>query len=154
MGDPISKTLLNNCKILDVVGSRVLENQSILIDGNHIERIFAMEKQPPFKEKLAKDSIFDVNGCLAIQKRMLHSTEVPLANARKCREVSNLADQSADKFNIKAASDLQCAQYLSTAGLNGCAANVRINLPAIKDQTMVQKIEAELMELLSGKQSV
>lgn len=91
---------------------------------------------------------------LAIQKGMLHCTEVPLANALKCREVSNLADQLADKFNINAASDLQCAQYLSTAGLNGCAANVRINLPAIKDQTMVQKIEAELIELLSGKQPV
>lgn len=85
---------------------------------------------------------------------MLHCAEVPLANAQKCKEVSDLADQLAEKYNLNAASDLQCAQYLVTAGLNGCAANVRINLPAIKDQAMVKKIEAELMELLSGKQPV
>ncbi len=84
---------------------------------------------------------------LAIQKGMLHCAEVPLANAQKCQEVSNLADQLAEKFNLNAASDLQCAQYLVTAGLNGCAANVRINLPAIKDQAVIKKIEAELMEL-------
>ena len=89
---------------------------------------------------------------LAIQKAMLHCAAVPLVNARKCREVSNLADKLAEKYNLNAASDLQCAQYLIFAGLNGCAANVRINLPEIKDQTMVRKIEAELVEILSGKE--
>ena len=50
---------------------------------------------------------------LAIQKGIMHCAEVPLANAQKCREVSNLADRLAEKFNLNAASDLQCAQYLA-----------------------------------------
>lgn len=89
----------------------------------------------------------------AIQKAMRHCTAVPLDNARKCREVWNLADELADTYNRNAASDLQCARYLVFAALNGCAANVRINLPGIKDQATVQKIEAELTEILSGKEN-
>ena len=88
---------------------------------------------------------------MAIQKGMVHCAEVPLANARRCREVLALADQLAEKFNVNATSDLQCGQYLAAAGLKGCAANVRINLPSIKDKTVVERIEGELEVVLSGK---
>jgi formiminotetrahydrofolate cyclodeaminase len=80
---------------------------------------------------------------------MKHCAEVPLANARLCREVLRLADTLAEKFNANAASDLQCGQYLAIAGLKGCAANVRINLPYIKDDVVVKRIEGELAALLS-----
>jgi len=121
-----------------------------LFDGGRVDSeafdavrsAFKMPKETP-EQKQTRN--------LAVQKAMLHCAEVPLANARKCREVSNLAAQLADKFNPNAASDLQCAQYLVSAGLKGCAANVRINLPGIKDSAMVQKLEAALMEILSGK---
>ena len=87
---------------------------------------------------------------LAIQKGMVHCAEVPLANARLCREVAELADKLAEKFNANATSDLQCGQYLAAAGLKGCAANVRINLPSIKDQAVVERIAGELAEVHSG----
>ena len=72
-----------------------------------------------------------------------------MANARLCREVLSLADTLAENFNANATSDLECGQYLAIAGLKGCAANVRINLPYIKDEVVVKRIEDELAAVLS-----
>jgi formiminotetrahydrofolate cyclodeaminase len=74
---------------------------------------------------------------------------VPLANAGLCREVLSLADTLAENFNANATSDLECGQYLAIAGLKGCAANVRINLPYIKDEEVAKRIEDELAAVLS-----
>jgi formiminotetrahydrofolate cyclodeaminase len=52
-------------------------------------------------------------------------------------------------YNKNAASDLECAIYLATAGLKGCAANVRINLPYIKDERSCEDIEGRL-ESITG----
>ena len=90
----------------------------------------------------------------AIQKGMQHCAQVPLANAARCREVIELAKSLAEKFNTNATSDLQCGRYLATAGLKGCTANVRINIPYIKDKTVVAKIERELAEILTGTELV
>ena len=86
---------------------------------------------------------------MVIQKGMKHCAEVPLANARLCREVLSLADALVENFNANATSDLECGQYLAIAGLKGCAANVRINLPYIKDDVVVKRIEDELAAVLS-----
>ena len=86
---------------------------------------------------------------LALQKGMVHCAEVPLANTRLCREVMSLADRLAEQFNVNATSDLQCGQYLAVAGLQGCIANVRINLPYIKDKTVVERIENELAAIIA-----
>jgi methenyltetrahydrofolate cyclohydrolase len=85
----------------------------------------------------------------AIQKGMEHCARVPLANARMCREVLSLAEELSENYNLNAASDLQCGEYLATAGLKGCTANVRINLPYIKDEAVVRQIENDLAALLS-----
>jgi len=85
----------------------------------------------------------------AIQEGMAHCAEVPLANASRCREVLHLASRLAEQYNTNAASDLQCGQYLASAALKGCAANVRINLPSIKDKAMAQRIEADLAAILA-----
>lgn len=90
----------------------------------------------------------------AIQGGMEHCAEVPLAHARLCLEVLQLADSLAESFNVNATSDLQCGQYLATAGLKGCAANVRINLPHIKDKAVVDRIEADLAGVLSETELV
>ncbi len=86
---------------------------------------------------------------MAIQEGIVHCAKVPLANARLCREVLDLADGLAKKFNTNATSDLQCGQYLAVAGLKGCAANVRINLLSIKDKAVAERIEGELAVVLS-----
>jgi methenyltetrahydrofolate cyclohydrolase len=80
----------------------------------------------------------------AIQKTMQHATEVPLKNAQGCHDVLALCLSLKDCFNKNAASDLECAEHLAKAGLLGCVANVRINLPSLKDQTVVAAIEKQL----------
>ncbi|MBC2744521.1 MAG: cyclodeaminase/cyclohydrolase family protein [Desulfosarcina sp.] len=105
-----------------------------------VSSAFKMPKETP-EQKQARS--------LAIQKGMVHCAEVPLANAWLCSEVVHLADKLAEKFNVNATSDLQCGQYLAAAGLKGCAANVRINLPSIKDKAVVERIEGELAAVIS-----
>ncbi len=84
----------------------------------------------------------------AIQKAMKKATEIPLNNAKGCRDVLNLCYSLQDCFNKNAASDLECAKNLAHAGLLGCVANVRINLPSLKDNTIVQNFEKQLKEIL------
>ena len=84
----------------------------------------------------------------AIQTAMLLAAEVPLSNAERCRRVLELCRSLKGCFNTNAASDLECAVYLATAGLKGCAANVRINLPCIKDESARKDIEGRLERIL------
>lgn len=86
----------------------------------------------------------------AIQAAMVHAAEVPLANARRCKRILMLCRTLEESYNTNAASDLECAGYLAIAGLNGSAANVRINLPYIKDPEIQKKIERELENILHG----
>ena len=69
----------------------------------------------------------------AIQRAVLQAARVPLANMERCWRVLELAMQLRGRSNPNAASDLECALHLARAGLLGCADNVEINLPAIKD---------------------
>ena len=87
---------------------------------------------------------------LAIQKAMQHAAEVPLSNGARCRRVLELCQHLEESFNTHAASDLECAMLLASAGLNGCAANVRINLPYIIDESVRKNIEDRL-ETIIGK---
>ena len=80
----------------------------------------------------------------AIQSAMRHAAEVPLSNAGRCARVLELCNSLKNSFNTNAASDLDCGIYLATAGLKGCAANVRINLPYIKDENTRKDIEVRL----------
>jgi formiminotetrahydrofolate cyclodeaminase len=84
----------------------------------------------------------------AIQNAMVHAAEVPLSNAGRCRRILELCKDLEEKYNTNAASDLECAGYLATAGLKGCAANVRINLVYIKDGKISQEIESKLEAIL------
>ena len=83
-----------------------------------------------------------------IQSAMLHAAEVPLSNAERCKRVLDLCRGLENSFNTNAASDLECGIYLATAGLRGCAANVRINLPYIEDDSACKDIEDRLESIL------
>jgi len=85
----------------------------------------------------------------SIQEAMIHAAEVPLANAERCRQVLKLRRSLEESYNTNAASDLECAGYLARAGLKGCVANVRINLPYIKDPEVCNQIERKLEEISS-----
>jgi len=83
-----------------------------------------------------------------IQSAMLHAAEVPLSNAGRCKRVLELCRNLENSFNTNAASDLECGVHLATAGLKGCAANVRINLPYIKDENTRKDIEGRLESII------
>ena len=80
----------------------------------------------------------------AIQDAMVHAAEVPLANAERCSRVLELCRSLEKSYNTNAASDLECAGYLAKAGLKGCIANVKINLPYINDQDICKQIQGKL----------
>jgi formiminotetrahydrofolate cyclodeaminase len=135
------------------IAKRAAELSQRLFDGGRLDSeafavvssAFKMPTRSP-EQKQARSR--------AIQNGMEHCAEVPLAHARLCLRVLQLADGLAESFNPNATSDLECAQFLATAGLKGCAANVRINLPHIKDKAVVDRIEADLASALSETKSV
>lgn len=83
----------------------------------------------------------------ALAAAMLRATEVPLANAAGCRRVIELSRMLRGRSNPNAASDLECALFLARAGLDGCLANVAINLPGLKDAGHVNRITSQAEEL-------
>ena len=83
----------------------------------------------------------------AIQAALAHATRVPLRNAELCAGVLAQVARLEGRSNRNAASDLQCAAYLARAGLQGCLANVEINLPGIKDPGVTAEIRARAQTL-------
>jgi methenyltetrahydrofolate cyclohydrolase len=83
----------------------------------------------------------------SIAKVILHATEVPLSNAEGCRRVIELSKKLKGRSNPNAGSDLECAFFLAQAGLNGCLANVAINLPKIKHANQVQRIKSQAEQI-------
>jgi formiminotetrahydrofolate cyclodeaminase len=84
---------------------------------------------------------------LAIQEAMINAARVPLHNAGLCVRVLELVDLLVGRSNPDALSDLQCSGYLARAGLEGCLANVAINLPAIRDPNVVLEINQKVQTL-------
>jgi len=83
----------------------------------------------------------------AVQAAMINAARVPLDNAGMCVQTLELAGTLEGRSNPDALSDLQCACYLARAGLDGCLANVAINLPAIKDPAVVSAIKEQVRVL-------
>jgi formiminotetrahydrofolate cyclodeaminase len=83
----------------------------------------------------------------AIQAAMVHAARVPLHNAGLCARVLDLVSLLEGRSNPDALSDLQCSGYLAHAGLDGCLANVAINLPAIKDPAVASAIDEQARAL-------
>jgi methenyltetrahydrofolate cyclohydrolase len=83
----------------------------------------------------------------AIQAAIIHAARVPLRNAENCATVLTLVGRLEGRSNPRAVSDLQCAAFLARAGLQGCLANVDINLPGIKDPGVAEEIRSRAQEL-------
>jgi formiminotetrahydrofolate cyclodeaminase len=84
----------------------------------------------------------------AIQKGYREAVISPLGVARECTEVLALAAALLGKSNSNALSDLGVASQQAYAGLEGAAMNIKINLPAIKDETFRSKSSGEVSSLL------
>lgn len=100
-----------------------------------VSNAFGLPKETD-KEKTARSK--------AIKDGMTLCAEVPLKNAAMCLEVIELCKKLVKKYNTNAFSDLECAQHLAQAGLKGCAANVRVNLPYLKNDDQVRDLEVRL----------
>lgn len=127
-------------------GNELSQLSNELFDGGHQDsEAFAAVRQA-FKlpknteaEKAARTA--------AVQAAWINAAEIPLSNAGRCGRVLTLAAELEGRSNENAASDLTCARYLARAGLKGCLENVSINLPMIKDETIVAQLR-ERAELI------
>jgi len=77
----------------------------------------------------------------AIQDAMVGATRVPLENGERCARVVGLVAKLRDRSNPNAASDLEVAGALARTALEGCLANVAINLSSIRDEATVSDLE-------------
>jgi len=90
----------------------------------------------------------------AIQAGYKLAAEVPLQTAQLCREVLNLCQAAADIGNKSVMSDAGVGALMAYAGVQGAIHNVRINLPHTKDEAFINKMKAELGELLAESKEI
>lgn len=82
------------------------------------------------------------------------AAEVPLRCVEACVEVVAAAEALAGRSNVNAASDLHVASLLAEAAAEGAAANVRVNLPSVGDETWAAATESRLGERLEAVRSL
>jgi len=83
----------------------------------------------------------------AIQQATIGATETPLQNAENCARALALAAQLEGRSNVNAASDLECALFLATAGLKGALSNAEINIGSIKDESVSEAFRKRVSDL-------
>jgi formiminotetrahydrofolate cyclodeaminase len=86
----------------------------------------------------------------AIQAALCHAADIPLATARACVNVLELATTACRHGNRNASSDGVVAALMAQAALEGAARNVRINLASIKDAAYCAEMGREV-EALSAR---
>lgn len=82
------------------------------------------------------------------------AAEVPLRTAQLCREVLDLCEAAAGIGNQAVMSDAGVGALMAYAGVRGAIHNVRINLPHTKDPEFIERMQAQLGELLTESGSV
>ena len=86
----------------------------------------------------------------AIQEALRAATVVPLDTLRACADAIDRGQAVAAHGNRSASSDVGVAIGLLKAAADGAAANVRINLTSLKDESFKTEAEAETTRLLSS----
>ena len=81
------------------------------------------------------------------------ATEVPLDVVKTCHAQIELVDRLAGRTNLYVASDLEVAALLLESAARAAAANVRINLGSIGDDSYAGAVTAELDQRLQQIQS-
>ena len=85
----------------------------------------------------------------AIESAMTKATIIPLDNAKNCAKVQNLCSKIKQNYNKNTSSDLNSAIYLAQAGFLGCVENVKINLPYLKNQKVIEDITSQLDSMMA-----
>ena len=83
----------------------------------------------------------------AIQAAWYQAARIPLDNAARCLQVASLATDLAGQINLRVHSDLRCSMLLARAGALGCLENVDINLPNLKDETIISSLTLQANSL-------
>ncbi|MEP6782360.1 MAG: cyclodeaminase/cyclohydrolase family protein [Acidobacteriota bacterium] len=89
----------------------------------------------------------------AIQTALRGATEIPLQTLRACAEALAHSRAVAEHGNRSAASDAGVAIGLLKAAADGAAANVRINLTGLKDETYKNATDSETTRLTEAASS-
>jgi len=87
----------------------------------------------------------------ALQAALKEATRPPLAAARDCGRLLELARAAVELVNPSPISDLVVAAELARAALAGALENVEINLAAIKDDAFVGALRAEVTEATGAR---
>jgi len=95
------------------------------------------------EQKAARDKAMD--GALK------GATNVPMKIAEACVAVMDICQETADKGNSNAISDVGVGILLAEAGLRSAALNVLINLGFCKDEAFVKQSREHLNSLLAGR---
>ena len=96
-------------------------------DAQAFEAVLAANRLPADSDELQQVR------WAAQEKATLLAVEVPLAVARDCARVIELALEIASVGNLNAISDTGVAGDLALAGLSGAALNVRVNTASLQD---------------------
>ena len=86
----------------------------------------------------------------AIQAALRNATETPLALARICAEVIELAAAAAEEGNTNVVSDAGVGVVAAHAALRAAALNVYVNAGSIEDRAFAEEALAELERLLAA----
>lgn len=86
---------------------------------------------------------------VAIQDGLKQATRVPMACAKACAEVIQVAQRSAEHGNLNVISDAGAGVLALQAALRSAALNVYINTPMIRDPDFVAVVSRELETLLA-----
>lgn len=84
----------------------------------------------------------------AIEANLRAATETPLACARACSEVVDLAERTAEKGFAGVVSDAGVGVLAANSALRSAALNVYINVPSLKDRSFAAAATAEIDTLL------
>lgn len=79
----------------------------------------------------------------AIQAAAKNATLVPLEICKSCLDILVQAEELAPYGNKMAISDVGVGAMVAEAAMRACMLSVDINLPSIKDQDFVAKVQAE-----------
>ncbi len=90
----------------------------------------------------------------AVQAAMKKAAELPLAVADACLELLQLTIRAGKAGNKNAASDAAVAGVITHAALHSALYNVRINLPAIKDEVYVRQTRTKAAALASRSEEL
>jgi len=83
-----------------------------------------------------------------------HAIDVPLRTAEACLEVLRMSSEVATKGVKSAASDVEVAELLARAGIDGALANVAINLPECDDGELASETKRKVDAIVEGRRRV